>query len=36
MADLGGFLVGMLLAVLGGAPAFAWRPLPPAPRTPAR
>lgn len=26
MANLGGFLVGMLLAVLGGALAIAWRP----------
>ncbi|MEC4016287.1 DUF6114 domain-containing protein [Streptomyces sp. H27-D2] len=31
MANLGGFLVGMLLAVLGGSLAMAWRVVPPQP-----
>ncbi|MFE7118288.1 DUF6114 domain-containing protein, partial [Streptomyces sp. NPDC057654] len=36
MANLGGFLVGMVLAVLGGAFATAWRPAPGPARVPAQ
>jgi uncharacterized protein DUF6114 len=35
-SNLGGFFLGMLLAILGGALAFAWTPAPPAPPAPLR
>ncbi|WP_406186104.1 DUF6114 domain-containing protein [Streptomyces sp. NBC_01006] len=35
MSNLGGFLIGTLLGILGGGLMFAWQPNPPAPNPPA-